>query len=348
MAQTGATILWECLQREGVEVVFGYPGGAILPAYDALDHSTVRHVLARHEQGAAHMADGYARASGRVGVVLCTSGPGATNLVTGLATAMMDSVPLVAITGQVSSGLLGSDAFQEVDVTGVTLPITKHNYLVQRAEQIAPAIREAFALARSGRPGPVLVDITKDAQLGSAEFDWDAADAQPAPAPRAAGGAPGPAGPGPGHDPRQPPAADPGRPRRHPVRRRRGAAALRRDGRASRWPATLLGLDSFPAGHPLFLGFMGMHGSPWTNLAIQEADLILAFGMRFDDRVTGDPATFAPHATKIHVEIDRAEVGKIIQVDLALQGDLRNVLERLLPDLQPVAPPGPGWPGWRT
>ena len=176
MEQTGAQILWECLQREGVEVVFGYPGGAILPVYDALEQqSSVRHVLARHEQGAAHMADGYARASGRVGVVLATSGPGATNLVTGLATAMMDSVPLVAITGQVPSAVLGSDAFQEVDVTGVTLPITKHNYLVQRPEEIAPALREAFALARSGRPGPVLVDITKDAQLASGTLDWEAA-----------------------------------------------------------------------------------------------------------------------------------------------------------------------------
>ncbi|MDR3673562.1 MAG: thiamine pyrophosphate-binding protein, partial [Holophaga sp.] len=175
MEQSGAALLWECLQREGVEVVFGYPGGAILPVYNAMVNSPVRHVLARHEQGAAHMADGYARASGRVGVVLCTSGPGATNLVTGLATAMMDSVPMVAITGQVSSSLLGSDAFQEVDVTGVTLPITKHNYLVQRPEQIAPAIREAFALAQSGRPGPVLVDITKDAQVATATLEWDQA-----------------------------------------------------------------------------------------------------------------------------------------------------------------------------
>jgi len=316
-------------------VVFGYPGGAILPTYDALEHSTVRHVLARHEQGAAHMADGYARASGRVGVVLCTSGPGATNLVTGLATAMMDSVPLVAITGQVSSGLLGSDAFQEVDVTGVTLPITKHNYLVQRPEQIAPALREAFALAKSGRPGPVLVDITKDAQLASADLDWDAAT--------------------PSRHLRHVPPEVPKeqldqalamlrashRPiilAGHGVTLSGASAALLRFAETARVPVacTLLGLDSFPASHPLFLGFMGMHGSPWTNLAIQEADLILAFGMRFDDRVTGDPATFAPHASKIHVEIDRAEVGKIIAVDLALQGDLRNVLERMQPDLAPV------------
>ena len=320
-------------------MVFGYPGGAILPAYDALDHSTVRHVLARHEQGAAHMADGYARASGRVGVVLCTSGPGATNLVTGLATAMMDSVPLVAITGQVSSGLLGSDAFQEVDVTGVTLPITKHNYLVQRADQIAPAIREAFALARSGRPGPVLVDITKDAQLASTEFDWDAA------LPTRHLRHLAPEVPQAQLDQALAMIRASHRPlilAGHGVLLSGATEALRRFAETAGIPVacTLLGLDSFPASHPLFMGFMGMHGSPWTNLAIQEADLILAFGMRFDDRVTGDPATFAPHATKIHVEIDRAEVGKIIQVDLALQGDLRGVLERLQPDLAAV-PTGP-------
>jgi len=340
LEQTGATILWQCLEREGVEVVFGYPGGAILPAYHAMEKSSVRHVLARHEQGAAHMADGYARASGRVGVVLATSGPGATNLVTGLATAMMDSVPLVAITGQVSSTLLGSDAFQEVDVTGVTLPITKHNYLVQRPEQLAPAIREAFALAKSGRPGPVLVDITKDAQMASCELDWEGA--VPTRHLR--------------HLPPEVPQTELdkalamiGASHRplilagHGVTLSGAGPALRAFAEQARIPvaATLLGLGSFPADHPLFLGFMGMHGSPWTNLAIQEADLILAFGMRFDDRVTGDPKTFAPHATKIHVEIDRAEVGKIIAVDLALQGDLRNVLERLLPDLRPL--PSEDW-----
>ncbi|MGA2081350.1 MAG: biosynthetic-type acetolactate synthase large subunit [Holophaga sp.] len=335
MQHTGATILWECLRREGVEVVFGYPGGAILPAYDALKDSPVRHVLARHEQGAAHMADGYARASGRVGVVLSTSGPGATNLVTGLATAMMDSVPLVAVTGQVPSAVLGTDAFQEVDVTGVTLPITKHNYLVQRADQLAPALREAFALARCGRPGPVLVDITKDAQLGQAALDWDAIVPTrhrrhlPEPVP----------------DAHLDKALAMIRASRRPlilaghgVTLAGGSRALLAFAETAGIPVacTLLGLDAFPAGHPLFAGFMGMHGSPWTNLAIQEADLLLAFGMRFDDRVTGAPATFAPHAKKIHVEIDRAEVGKIIAVDLALQGDLREVLERLLPGLEPV------------
>src|SRR5712672_470451 len=172
---TGAGILWECLEREGVKQVFGYPGGAILPAYDALKHSKIHHILVRHEQGATHMADGYARASGRVGVAIATSGPGATNMVTGIATAMLDSVPIVCITGQVGSKLIGSDAFQETDITGITLPITKHNYLVTRAEDVAPTVREAFAVAKSGRPGPVLVDITKDAQQASCEVDWDAA-----------------------------------------------------------------------------------------------------------------------------------------------------------------------------
>jgi acetolactate synthase-1/2/3 large subunit len=339
LEQTGATILWECLEREGVEVVFGYPGGAILPAYDALAHSAIRHVLARHEQGAAHMADGYARASGRVGVVLCTSGPGATNLVTGLATAMMDSVPMVAITGQVASPLLGSDAFQEVDVTGITLPITKHNYLVQRPGDVGPALREAFALARAGRPGPVLVDLTKDAQAGKAEWDWDGF--QPARHRR--------------HLPPELPAAQLAQAlamiqasRRplvlagHGVALAGAAPALAAFAEAAGIPVacTLLGLGAFPAGHPLFAGFMGMHGSPWTNLAIQEADLIVALGMRFDDRVTGDPKTFAVHAKKIHVEMDKAELGKIVPVDLGLHGDVREVLERWLPDLAPV-PTGP-------
>src|SRR5437868_433191 len=172
---TGSRILWECLEREGVHTIFGYPGGAILPAYDALKHSKIHHVLVRHEQGATHMADGYARASGKVGIAIATSGPGATNMVTGIATAMMDSVPIVCITGQVGSKLIGSDAFQECDITGITLPITKHNYLVTRAEDVAPAVLEAFAVAKSGRPGPVLIDITKDAQQSSCEVDWDAA-----------------------------------------------------------------------------------------------------------------------------------------------------------------------------
>jgi len=334
MLQSGATILWECLHREGVEVVFGYPGGAIMPVYDALIASPVHHVLARHEQGAAHMADGYARASGRTGVVLSTSGPGATNLVTGLATAMMDNVPLVAITGQVSSGLLGTDAFQEVDVTGITLPVTKHNYLVTRARDIAPTLREAFALARAGRPGPVLVDITKDAQLEAAELDWEGA------APTRHLRHQAPEVPAEKLEAALAMIAASHRPlilAGHGVTLSGAAEALRAFAERAQTPvaATLLGLGAFPASHPLFLGFMGMHGAPWVNQAIQEADLLLAFGMRFDDRVTGRLEAYAPHARKIHVEIDAAEFGKNVAVDLALHGDLRTVLEQLLPELSP-------------
>jgi acetolactate synthase-1/2/3 large subunit len=327
---TGAEIVWATLAGEGVTTVFGYPGGAILPVYDALRKFPIHHVLVRHEQGAAHMADGYARASGRVGVAVATSGPGATNLVTGIATAMLDSVPIVCITGQVSSKLLGTDAFQEIDITGITLPITKHNFLVTRPEDIAPTIRKAFQIAVAGRPGPVLVDITKDAQQASAPFDFAAA------APAA-------------HRP-------------HPMLRAEAnsieqaaeliAAAKRpvilaghgvliseaesqllafAERRQIPVASTLLGLGCFPTGHPLALGMMGMHGESWVNKAIQQSDLLLAFGMRFDDRVTGTLATYAPHAKKIHVEIDPAEIDKNVRADVALIGDLKAVLETLLP-----------------
>ncbi len=229
MKRTGAQILWECLVREGVSTVFGYPGGAILPAYDAMLDYPIRHVLVRHEQGATHMADGYARASGKVGVAIATSGPGATNMVTGMATAMMDSSPIVCITGQVGSKLIGSDGFQETDITGVTLPVTKHNYLVTRAQDLAPAVREAFQIAASGRPGPVLIDITKDAQQTSCEFDWDAAAPRPHARPERvldqaalSGGA---------RDDQQRQAADdPGGPRHHPLGRHRHRSHLRRAG----------------------------------------------------------------------------------------------------------------------
>jgi acetolactate synthase-1/2/3 large subunit len=315
-----------------VRDVFGYPGGAILPVYDAMRKFPIRHILVRHEQGATHMADGYARASGRVGVAIATSGPGATNMVTGLATAMMDSIPIVCITGQVSSKVLGSDAFQEVDITGITLPITKHNYLVTRAEDIAPALREAFLIAQSGRPGPVLIDITKDAQQGTAEFNFEAA------APKAY--------------------------RPHPMRSANAdsitdAAGLIREAKRPVILAghgviqsgaveqvralsermqipvacTLLGLGGFPASHELSLGMMGMHGEAWVNQAIQQADLLIACGMRFDDRVTGTLATYAPNAKKIHIEVDPAEVNKNVKVDVALIGDLKQVLEILLPHI---------------
>ncbi|MFI5101883.1 MAG: biosynthetic-type acetolactate synthase large subunit [Terriglobales bacterium] len=332
---TGASILWECLEREGVKVVFGYPGGAILPAYDALKHSKIHHVLVRHEQGATHMADGYARASGQVGVAVATSGPGATNMVTGIATAMLDSIPIVCITGQVGSKLIGSDAFQETDITGVTLPITKHNYLVTHANEVARTIREAFYVARSGRPGPVLVDITKDAQQGTCEFDWEAAKPQL-----------------PGYRPDLSPAPKEYERALELIHNSKRPLILAGHGiivsgamrevrdfaeRAGIPVAlTLLGLGAFPASHPLNLGMMGMHGEAWVNHTIQEADLLLAFGMRFDDRVTGTLKTYAPNAKKIHIEIDPAEINKNVKVDVPLVGDLREVLLELLPHVESI------------
>jgi acetolactate synthase-1/2/3 large subunit len=333
MKLTGAEILCETLTHLGVRHLFGYPGGAILPVYDALGKSKLHHVLVRHEQGATHMADGYARASGGVGVAMATSGPGATNMVTGIATAMLDSSPVVCITGQVSSKLLGSDAFQEIDITGITMPITKHNVVVSRVEDIARTVREAFVIANSGRPGPVLVDITKDAQQASCDFNWDAC------APKL------------------------------PVKRQRVSyekaefdralellnsakrplilaghgimvsGAMRvfeQFVRTGNFPVamTLLGIGCFPANDPMNLGMMGMHGEAWVNHAIQEADLLIAVGMRFDDRVTGDLRTYARDARKIHIEIDRSEINKNVHVDSALVGDAREVLEQLLPAIQ--------------
>ncbi|WNG38849.1 biosynthetic-type acetolactate synthase large subunit [Archangium violaceum] len=331
--RTGAEIVWDVLTSEGVDVVFGYPGGAIMPIYNALHQSAIRHVLVRHEQAAAHMADGYARASGKVGVCLATSGPGATNLVTGIATAMLDSSPIVCITGQVPSSLLGSDAFQELDITGVTLPITKHNYLVTRAEDIAPTLREAFFIARSGRPGPVLVDITKDAQQATA-----AVESQPR-AVRLPGYRPG----------HHPSAEDLERAAEliaaaerplifagHGVLKAEASSLLMELVEKTGIPvaSTLLGLGGFPATHPLSLGMMGMHGEAWVNTAIQESDLLIALGMRFDDRVTGNLKTYARKARKIHIEIDPSEINKNVQVDVALAGDLRRTLTDLLPRIK--------------
>ena len=330
MERTGAQIVWEVLTQEGVEVVFGYPGGAILPTYDAMLDYPVRHVLVRHEQGAAHMADGFARASGKVGVAMATSGPGATNLVTGIATAMMDSSPIVCITGQVPSAAIGSDAFQETDVTGVTLPVTKHNYLVTDAADIAPVMRQAFYVARSGRPGPVLVDISKDAQLASIDY-------VPQDGPTRL----------PGYRPNLKALPDEfnravelieeaERPlilAGHGVMMSGAMRELREFVETTRIPVamTLLGIGGLPASHPLNLGMMGMHGEAWVNTAIQEADLLLAFGMRFDDRVTGNLKTYAVNAKKIHIEIDPTEINKNVAVDVGLVGDLRETLEILLP-----------------
>ena len=336
MQRTGAQIIWECLVHEGVRTVFGYPGGAILPAYDAMLDYPVRHVLVRHEQGAAHMADGYARASGEVGVAIATSGPGATNLVTGIATAQMDSSPIVCITGQVPSKLIGYDAFQESDISGITLPITKHNYLVTRVEDIMPVMKEAFHLARSGRPGPVLVDITKDAQVAASEWQWDDAPVKMR-----------------GYHAQRGPvkselmkAVDLIRAARKPlilagqgVIQSHAMKELRAFAELINAPVTvtLLGIGGFPASHPLSIGMMGMHGEAWVNHAIQEADLLLAFGMRFDDRVTGNLKTYAPHAKKIHVEIDPSEINKNVRADAAIVADLRETLRELLHMLEPAS-----------
>lgn len=329
MKLSGAEILWECLIREGVEVVFGYPGGANMPIYDAMLNYPVHHVLVRHEQGAAHMADGYARASGKVGVAMATSGPGATNLVTGIATAMMDSSPVVFITGQVAAHLIGGDAFQETDVTGITLPITKHNYLVTRAEEIAEVVREAFYIARSGRPGPVLIDICKNAQIEKTEFEYPDEVRLPGYRP-------------PLHAPKA--ALEQAvhlleKAKRPVILLGHGALisgaeeVIQHFAIKTHTPVamTLLGLGAFPASHPLSLGMMGMHGEAHCNLAIQNADLLLAFGMRFDDRVTGTLKTYAPHARKIHVEIDPSEVHKNVKADVALMGDLKTVVTDLIP-----------------
>jgi acetolactate synthase I/II/III large subunit len=331
---TGSQIIWDTLVHEGVDVVFGYPGGAIMPAYDALpQYPGLRHILVRHEQGAAHMADGYARASGRVGVAVATSGPGATNLVTGIANAMMDSIPIVCITGQVPSTLIGSDAFQEVDITGITLPITKHNFLVNRVEDIMPTLRQAFYIAASGRPGPVLVDITKDAQNASTDHRYEATPVRL-----------------PGYRPERSPLPQEieraldmihGAKRPmifcgHGVIKANATSLLLELVHKTDIPValTLLGLGGFPASHARSLGMMGMHGEAWVNTAIQEADLIIALGMRFDDRVTGNLKTYAPHAKKIHVELDPAEINKNVKVDLPLLGDLREILRLLVPNVQ--------------
>ncbi|MBM4460116.1 MAG: biosynthetic-type acetolactate synthase large subunit [Chloroflexi bacterium] len=330
MKRTGSQIVWESLMREGIEVVFGYPGGAIMPVYDALLDYPIHHVLVRHEENAAFAADGYARASGKVGVCVATSGPGATNLVTGLAGAMMDSVPVVAITGQVASPLVGTDAFQETDVTGVTLPITKHNYLVNQVDELPHIMKEAFHIARTGRPGPVLVDVCKDVQFASTEFDYDAIKMRLR-----------------GYRPIN---------RGAPNQIRQAAAMINAaerpvilaghgiilagahdellalvEGGNIPVATTLLGIGCLPEAHPLNLRLMGMHGEAYVNQAVQAADLLIALGMRFDDRVTGNLSTYARNAEIIHVDIDPAEIGKNVIADLGIVGDVRRVLGQLLP-----------------
>ncbi|MGB7340652.1 MAG: biosynthetic-type acetolactate synthase large subunit [Phototrophicaceae bacterium] len=335
MKLTGSEIILECLLREGVDVMFGYPGGAILPTYDAMTKylDRIHHVLVRHEQGASHMADGYARATGKVGVCIATSGPGATNLITGLATAMMDSSPIIAITGQVPVSAIGSDAFQETDVTGATLPVTKHNYLVTDASELAYTIKEAFYIARTGRPGPVLIDVPKDVQNQVVEFVYPEGEIRL-----------------PGY---QPPSAaleeqivaalelihNAERPvilGGHGITLSGANNEAREFAEICNIPIaqTLLGKGSVPEEHPLVIGWMGMHGDAAVNHAIQEADLLIALGMRFDDRVTGNLATYSPHSKKIHIDIDPAELNKVVKADVAINGDLKTVLRQWLPRLQ--------------
>jgi acetolactate synthase-1/2/3 large subunit len=348
MRRTGAQIVWEMLKREGVEVAFGIPGGAIMHTYHPRQEYGIHHILVRHEQCAAHAADGYARASGRVGVAIATSGPGATNLVTGIATAMLDSSPIVCITGQVPTPLIGSDAFQEVDITGITLPITKHNYLVTDVDDLAYVIHEAFYIARSGRPGPVLIDLPKNVQQAETDFVPPEEEVR-LPGYRPVGlGEPGAV--------RQ--AAELINKAQQPVilagqgvLMSGAMETLRTFVEKTETPValTLLGKGGFPESHPLALGMMGMHGEACVNQAIQEADLLLAFGMRFDDRVTGKLEHYAPRAHKIHVDMDAAELNKIVPVDVAILGDLRQVLVQLLPLVEPAT--HPGWLGqirhWR-
>jgi acetolactate synthase-1/2/3 large subunit len=328
MKKTGAEVMWESVIREGVEVMFGIPGGAVIPAFDAmLNYPQLHFVLTRHEEGAAMMADGYARASGKVGVAVATSGPGATNLVTGIHFAFMDSSPVVYITGQVSSNLLGTDAFQEVDMTGISLPITKHNFLITSPDQVANAVRNAFYIARSGRPGPVLIDFCKDAQIAKTEVlepsDVHLIGYHP-----------------PTHAPadKLEQAAELIRAAKNPVLFAGNGVMIsgavdevRKFAERTHIPVamTLLGLGALPSSHPLSLGMMGMHGEAHCNLAIQQSDLIIALGMRFDDRVTGNLRNYAPNAKKIHVEIDPTEINKIVHADVALLGDVKTVLKDL-------------------
>ncbi len=328
MKLTGAQIIMECLQREGVEYIFGYPGGANLPMYDTLrEYPNIRHVLVRHEQAAAHAADAYARVTGKAGVAWATSGPGATNLVTGIANAWMDSVPLVCITGAVVSWLIGRDGFQEADITGITIPITKHNTLVLNVEDIAPAIREAFYIATTGRPGPVLVDIPRDVQQQMCEFEYPESVELRGYQPTTKGNA------------RQVKRAaeliaQAERPlilAGHGVKISQAHAELKEFAEKAHIPVitTLLGLGGFPGTHELNMGMPGMHGMYWNNIAIGEADVIIGIGMRFDDRVTGKLTEFASNAKIIHIDIDPAEIGKNVTTAVPIVGDVKEVLSQL-------------------
>ena len=329
----GAEFLVKALEHEGVEIIFGYPGGAIMPVYDALLDSKIRHILVRHEQAAALAADGYARATGKVGVCMATSGPGATNLVTGIANAYMDSIPMVAITGQVATSLMGTDAFQEVDIFGITMPVVKHSFLAKTAAELPRIVHEAFRIARSGRPGPVLIDLPKDIANTVAEYEFHADDAS----------------------------EESGEPSKESITR---ALTLMRESRnpvvyagggigmanaldefrafitTTRIPvvATLKGLGALPTTHELALGMMGMHGTKTANHAVQTCDLLICVGARFDDRATGRLNAFAPNAKVIHLDVDRAEVGKLRRADVPVIGNLRHALKALACKLTEIEP----------
>ena len=334
----GSQLICESLLREGVDVVFGLPGGAILPLYQTLpQYPQLRHILVRHEQGAAHAADGYARATGRPGVAWATSGPGATNLVTGIATAQMDSVPVVAVVGQVMRAAIGSDAFQETDSTGITLPVTKHNHLVLYAEEIPQVVKEMFHIASTGRPGPVLIDVPKDVQTDEVTLPFDSFDEYYE---RVEMDLPGyrPTMEGSGRqikkaaeliDQAERPVILAG----HGVIFSEAFAEVRELAEKAQIPVitTLLGISGFPDDHVLCVGMPGMHGMAYASLAIEEADLLIALGMRFDDRITGRPSSFATRSRKIHVDIDPSEIGKNVQVDVPIVGDVKRVLRKLNP-----------------
>ncbi len=329
MKKTGAQIICESLIAEGVEVMFGFPGGVLLPFYDTLpQYPQLRHILVRHEQGAAHAADGYARATGKVGVCMATSGPGATNLVTGIANAYMDSVPIVALTGQVATPFIGKDAFQEIDITGITLPITKHSYLVTDGADLATVFKEAFYIARTGRPGPVLIDLPRDVQLEQVEYI----------APVGAVSLPGYKIPTRGHPTQLKSAAALINTAQRPlIIAGRGviisgaSEELKKFAETAQIPVvtTLLGIGCFPGNHVMSYGMAGMHGSGYANKAIDNTDLLIAVGMRFDDRVTGKISGFAPNAKIIHIDLDPAEIGKNVRVDVPIVGDVKAVLEAM-------------------
>lgn len=328
MKLTGGQIICESLLQEGVEVIFGFPGGQIVPLYDTLpQYPQLRHILMRHEQGAAHAADGYARATGRVGVCFATSGPGATNLVTGIANACLDSVPIVAITGQVARAFIGKDAFQEIDITGITQPITKHNYLAMDATSLAKIIKEAFYLARTGQPGPVLIDVPRDVQIEQTEFNYPSTVDLPGYKPTLYG-----------HPTQIDKAAKLINEAQQPlIIAGRGViisqaySELKQLAEVAQIPVvtTLLGIGCFPESHILSYGMLGMHGMAYANLAVNASDLIIAIGMRFDDRATGKVSAFAPHARVIHIDIDPAEIGKNVRVDMPIVGDVKAVLKKL-------------------